>query len=564
MSHLDTRLAGYHPEPLYFNENSLSPTPSDLKILSPNRATKEPIPETEGTERWGNELHTLPQGLPGRRHPATAVAQMAGFALAGAIFAAGHHVYYASLHLTPSDGTTRIGKHAVSHQAVTNFIGTVFIFLVKLCLSQTISKAFDQRLWHTVRRSAIKLGGLDALFSVLNDPMAFLHFEMVWRAKVATVLAFFAWTGAFGVIPVPGSLTVQSIETQTTEDVPVATVNLAQEPASGGAIYTSTPIRSYASPAPIVQTVASKTLLESAITTWPSPCGSDCSYNLTFFGPSFSCSAPSNNPIEARVPIWIVQPVLMGSTTDTLRVQYISDFQGNIQSETNCTSFNSTYNIAIQFQGSQQTVEVLDVGLGPSFGTNLTLIIDDPTFRPALAALKDAVSAALIGSIFQDTQTGLSITGRTLALNSALANNTLPTNPVFRTDTPQLIEQLLTNATISMISRSLWTTTAPARIVRTVDVFVYAPSVLWAGYGAAIGVTLLAIGVGLHAVLRNGGGGGKAFSLIMATTRNPELDAITDRALHQKEYRDTYMNLRFRYTTLPGREVDRLAFCEEE
>jgi hypothetical protein len=461
----------------------------------------------------------------------------------------------------------------------------------------------DQRLWHTVRRSALKLGGLDALFSVLNDLMALLDFEMVWHAKIAAVLAFLAWTGPFGVIPVPGSLTVQSIETHSMEDMTVATVNLAQEPASGGAIYTSSPIRaylfpllvfmtgcsliytqgSYASPAPIVQTVASKTLLESAITAWPSTCGPNCSYNLTFFGPSFSCSAPSSTPIEARVPIWFVPPVSTRSTTDTLSVQYISDFQGNIQSETNCTSFNSTYNLVIQFQGSQPTVKVLDIELGPPFGTNLTLIIDDPTcasiflfvlteiilspfptVRPALAALKDAVSAALVGSIFQDTETGISITGRTLALNSALANNTVPTNPVFRTDTPQLIEQLLTNATISMMSHNLWTTIALASIVRSVDVFVYAPRVLWGGYGAAIGVTLFAIAVGLHAVWQNGGGGGKAFSLIMATTRNPALDAITDQALHEKGYRDIYTNLRFRYTIIAGREVDRLAFCEEE
>ncbi|KAJ7822708.1 hypothetical protein B0H13DRAFT_2291391 [Mycena leptocephala] len=489
---------------------------------------------------------------------------MAGFAIAGVILAAGHHIYYASLHLAPSDGATSIGTHTVSHQVVTNFVGTVFIFLVKLCLSQSISKAFDQRLWHTVRRSALKLGGLDALFSVLNDPMALLDFEMVWHAKIAAVLAFLAWTGPFGVIPVPGSLTVQSIETHSMEDMTVATVNLAQEPASGGAIYTSSPIRSYASPAPIVQTVASKTLLESAITAWPSTCGPNCSYNLTFFGPSFSCSAPSSTPIEARVPIWFMPPVSTRSTTDTLSVQYISDFQGNIQSETNCTSFNSTYNLVIQFQGSQPTVKVLDIELGPPFGTNLTLIIDHPTFRPALAALKDAVSAALVGSIFQDTETGISITGRTLALNSALANNTVPTNPVFRTDTPQLIEQLLTNATISMMSHNLWTTIALASIVRSVDVFVYAPRVLWAGYGAAIGVTLFAIAVGLHAVWQNGGGGGKAFSLIMATTRNPALDAITDQALHEKGYRDIYTNLRFRYTMIAGREVDRLAFCEEE
>jgi hypothetical protein len=50
---------------------------------------------------------------------------MASFAMAGVILAAGHHIYYASLHLTPSDGATSIGTHTVSHQVVTNFVGTL-------------------------------------------------------------------------------------------------------------------------------------------------------------------------------------------------------------------------------------------------------------------------------------------------------------------------------------------------------------------------------------------------------------------------------------------------------
>jgi multisubunit Na+/H+ antiporter MnhG subunit len=149
-----------------------------------------------------------------------------------------------------------------------------------------------------------------------------------------------------------------------------------------------------------------------------------------------------------------------------------------------------------------------------------------------------------------------------IALYSALANNTISTNPSFRTDTPQLIEQLLANTTISLIARALWSTSVSADVVRAVNVFVYQPHTLWAGYGAAVGVTLLCMAVGLYALGRNGGGGGKAFSLIMATTRNPALDAVTNRALHEKDYRETYSNLRFRYTNLDGRDGNRLAFQE--
>ncbi|KAJ7112052.1 hypothetical protein C8R43DRAFT_153734 [Mycena crocata] len=442
---------------------------------------------------------------------------MTGFALAGVILAVGHHVYFTSLHLTPSDGVRQIAGHSVSDQALANFIATLFIFLVKLCLSQSVAKAFDQRLWYTVRRSSMKLTGLDALFSVLGDPIAFLDFEMVWHAKVAAGLAFIAWTGTFAVIPIPGSLTVQSIQTQSTEDVSVPTVNLAKD-FTAGPLYTRSPIGAYNNPAPITQNVANRALIEMGVATWPSPCG-DCSYNLTFFAPSFSCSTPTSAAIQARIPSWNAQ-LFPGAVTDILDVEYISDFQGNILSKTNCTSFNSTYSISVDFHANQQRVQVLDITAGPQFGTEGTIIIDDPTFVPALAAVKDAVSNALLGSVFQNLQQGLDVTNGTLVLLSAFANNTFPTNPVFRTDTPQLIESLLTNTTLSLISRSLWTTSTRASIVRTHSVFVYRPRVLWAGYAAAVGVALLGVAIGLHALWRNGGGGGKAFSLIMATTRN--------------------------------------------
>jgi hypothetical protein len=90
----------------------------------------------------------------------------------------------------------------------------------------------------------MRLAALDALFSVLVDPTAFFNLEMVWRAKVAAGLGFLVWTATFAVIPVPGSLTVQSIQTHTTTDIIVPAVNLAKDP-TGGPIYTFSPIREW-------------------------------------------------------------------------------------------------------------------------------------------------------------------------------------------------------------------------------------------------------------------------------------------------------------------------------
>ncbi|KAJ7025639.1 hypothetical protein C8F04DRAFT_1239011 [Mycena alexandri] len=566
MAYLAAQLADYRPEPLHLNDNAvqslLSPAAeSDTRnMFSPDSISKEQAEDYLDSGQLESRLRTLPEGLPGRRHPVTVVTQMTGFALAGAILAYGHHIYFVSLHRTPSDGTVRVGGQSVSRQKIPNFVATVLIFLVKLCLSQSISKAFDQRLWYTVRRRALRLSGLDALFSALGDPTVFLNLEMVWRAKMAAGLAFIAWTATFAVVPVPGSLTVQSIETQSVVDMSVPTLNLAKDPA-GGAIYTVGPIGDYRTPGPIAQSVANKALVDEAFATLPSPCGSnsDCSYKLTFFAPSFKCSAPTTSAIQGVVPLWNVQTATQGTDTDTLNVQYVT-IASTTLSQTNCTSFNSTYSLTFEFRDNQQTINISEITLGSSFGTAGHIMIDDPIYRPALAAIKDAVSTALVGSVLQDPQTGLAVSG--LALYSALANNTISTNPVFLPNTPRLIEELLTNTTISMIARNLWNTTVSAHVVRDVNVFVYQPHALWASYGAAVGVTLLCMAVGLHALWRNGGGGGKAFSLIMATTRNPALDGVTNRALHEKEYRETYSKLRFRYTNLGDREGDRLAFRE--
>ncbi|KAJ7354228.1 hypothetical protein DFH08DRAFT_955626 [Mycena albidolilacea] len=404
---------------------------------------------------------------------------MTGFALAGALLAVVHHIYFVSLHLTPADGTVRVGGQPVSHQKIANFIATVFIFLVKLCLS--LSKGS-------------------------------------WRGQLLHSNTQYHGYNRPNRQPRKG-------------------------PNGRSHLYFS-PIRSYNTAGPIPQSVANKALIDQDIATWTSPCGAgaDCSYNLTFFAPSFKCSAPTSTAVQAIVPIWNVQALIKGTDTDTLSVQYFSDLEGNIISQTNCTSFNSTYSLAVAYHDNQQKINILNITLGiasaifPSEKMNQLNAASD---RLALAAVKDAVSNDLLGSVFQDRETGLNVSG--ITLYSALANNTIPTNPSFRTDTPQLIEQLLANTTISLIARALW-----RRLL----------------CGRSVGVTLLCMAVGLHALGRNGGGGGKAFSLIMATTLIPALDAVTNRALHEKDYRETYSNLRFRYTNLDGRNGNRLAFQE--
>ncbi len=337
---------------------------------------------------------------------------------------------------------------------------------------------------------------------------------------------------------------------------------------------------SYNGPAPVTQTVANKALIEGSIATLQSPCGQNCSYNLTFFAPSFKCTPPTGSRVEARIPSWEAGPTVKGDDVDTLNIKWISDFQSNFQSVTNCTSYNSTYTLNVAFEDNKQQIDIRDVSSGSPFGTNQTLFPDDSTcefsrsqlelkltlnlfqVRPALAAIKDAVSNGLIGSVFQNMQTGLNV-DRTLVLYSLLANNTDPTNPTFSTDTPRLIEEMLRNASVSVMTKSLWSTSAMTEVQTQTNVFVYSPRVLWAGYGSCIGVALPAIVIGMYALWCNGGGGTRVFSLIMSTTRNPALDDV---AMEAQDVSGRYTEEpRFKYGRLMDRDGRvRLAFSEED
>ena len=122
-------------------------------------------------------------------------------------------------------------------------------------------------------------------------------------------------------------------------------------------------------PSPFMSAFAARTLAAGEIATWPSPCGPDCSYNQSFFGPSFSCSPVQSNQTGTAQSRWEAkaQP---GNTSDTLSIQWLSSLDGPTQSFTDCVPYNSTYNIAVRYSNGIQTVDVQSTPPQSSFGTN--------------------------------------------------------------------------------------------------------------------------------------------------------------------------------------------------
>lgn len=115
-------------------------------------------------------------------------------------------------------------------------------------------------------------------------------------------------------------------------------------------------------------TVAARTLTAGQIAAWPSPCGPDCAYNLSFFGPSFNCSAAFSNQTGTATLRWQASSQ-SGNTSDILSMQWLSDLDGPTQSFSDCISYNSTYNISVEFNSGIQRVNLQSVTLQSTFGT---------------------------------------------------------------------------------------------------------------------------------------------------------------------------------------------------
>lgn len=113
------------------------------------------------------------------------VAIMAGLSLLGIAFAILHYIFYQSW-----------GDHIAGGNLEQEYIiraGTALAFLSKASLVGAVVIAHKQIAWETVRKRAISMDGIDAMFVAPTDLTSFWNWDMLRRAKAATMLALLAW-----------------------------------------------------------------------------------------------------------------------------------------------------------------------------------------------------------------------------------------------------------------------------------------------------------------------------------------------------------------------------------
>ncbi|KAL0575632.1 hypothetical protein V5O48_006357 [Marasmius crinis-equi] len=492
------------------------------------------------------------------------LAYMLFFTVLGVVMAASHHAYFSSLHLHPAEDTNTQRRASLG--------ATAFIFLVKMFFTLSIVKAFDQRVWVSVQQRFMKLKGLDALFSAPHNPFAFLSFDMMSNAKVATLMVAVVWLLPFAVVPLPGALTIQPRNDFTSANVLVPHINLLNDPADGAlAIYDQSLI--YQRPSPSMQTLATRALVSNSVPSWPNPCPDSslsCSYRQRFFAPSFNCSAPQNTTVATPDLTRWSSVVGTGPQSDVLNVTWVSNPNGTLVSTTSCTSYNSTYEVRVRFRGGRTSgsgpeVELDRIRQQDTFGTanpaNWTGFSSsnpsggNPSGQAFLAAIKDAVATSLAGNIFVDPNVGVVVPDSTLVMLSPSLPvfNGTGNNLFFRPDANTLIQDILTNTTLSLLSMNLWNTNVQARVESSRNVFVYDSSVLWIGYGISLALTLIMVAIGVYSAWINGGSRDTNFSTVVRTSRNRVLDRymeLREHGMSQKAFERDFLELRLRYGLL--------------
>jgi hypothetical protein len=106
--------------------------------------------------------------------------------LLGLVFIIGNHLFYQSLHHTPTGD-------AVFEQGVNTGLGTAFAFLVRMFLVVAVVTAYWQVFWHQVKARPTPVAHLDTMSSILGSAIEFLSIRTLFRFPLMAFMAIIIW-----------------------------------------------------------------------------------------------------------------------------------------------------------------------------------------------------------------------------------------------------------------------------------------------------------------------------------------------------------------------------------
>lgn len=492
----------------------------------------------------------------------------------GAAF--GHHEFYLYLH------NRHIQDIAIDQGWVIR-VGNGFAFLFKTCLVAAVSVAFCQGIWYCLRRKGVRIGGLDAIFGVLQNPLNIFNRDLFLKTSVLFVMALICWILPLSAIFAPGALTGSShcikfnmsvVSTQEISNKSVDVPNLTSLDSDVGFCqigWSGTGHHYFVESSGQLRRLALRVLTNGEFIYLTSPCGNNCSYTMSFNGPAYQCtivSPQSWQPFwlgeglpdpsyglypyialqldwgsnETSQGFWIATGAngsvihcrLYASTYTTL-VQYIN----NVPSFTTDIIYHNEINSSAAVDSYDWIAEYVNGSAAMKYDVNA---IERKWVQLNFYAINDAVTRLLAGYFYSQSELGgyeydYTVIGYSNLVDVGLFH-------VSFDNLPQKLEDLLRNTTLSLLSFLQRPPTSsingseavsPARYITSNVTLIsyparysYSPKVLWEVYIVAIGCGGICIVAGCYMLFRNGVDANFSFSQILVTTRNDTLDQICE------------------------------------
>jgi hypothetical protein len=446
----------------------------------------------------------------------------------------GHHFGYQSLHEQPQ---------TVFSQTWAHNLGTGAAFLVKSSFTSSILIALQGVLWFSFRTRAMKVSLMDKLFTITSNPLGFGP-SAIRNAPLATLLAAFAWNVPLSAILSPGSLTITPL---TFGNVSICTVPTFAADSKNVTFYRMTPPGpDINGPNAGIQKLANQVLAQGTILQSESPCGSNCSFEHSFYGPRLQCQNTPNPPyLEANggpEKYWLYfNASRYGGSS---KMEMVMTYHNNTKAHAGdwsdhisilCGAFNTTYKISVNYTNGVSAFTTQLTYNAPLSDLSLEeSVADGSPWRLNSVMLVREIFDNYLNGTWQPAPTTQSSIPDTSIGNTILASDTKDANYgieaalwFINKDLQTGIPELLTNLTLSTLALS------PVRITTTCStsteqlVYYYDPKLLLIPYFIALLLCLVAFTAGTWVLRKTGVRTGEIFSQILVTTRNPFLDEIS-------------------------------------
>ncbi|PUU80022.1 hypothetical protein B9Z19DRAFT_1045457 [Tuber borchii] len=458
-------------------------------------------------------------------------------------------------------------------QFTATWFGNALAFLTKAALVGSITLAYRQRIWYTLRTKAITIKGIDNLFTLTENPVRFYSKDVLVRAGVATVVALATWIIPFAAAVSPGALTARLAHVVYESNCTMPTLNTSAQ--SG---YTPRKPKYGIGGYDLVLFNKSEGLGDARPIT--SPCrGYNCTLNIIFDAPWYECQEKSaaearkaldtmdwkdieNRHWAPRGPVTVfvvsegdeyapIQPPYRDDSSNmqsyfmdepTIRVGYVVDTNipvvaGSTDSNNgswktifelhwlSCDLFKASWNMTFNFTGGARSTKVKTSGKRRVF--------QPPKMGPGHPDYRENALYYGFGRVTRDRlSNGFGYKDSYLETMKYVSYHPLDnsTTRLAISDPKGEIEKYVLDMVLTFLStpylESSLNTTVECKRWRYENRFHYNRSNIWIGYAIGIFATLVSVFIGMHYIYLNGIASDTLFSKVFVTTRNPTLDKL--------------------------------------